>query len=179
MKMMVLNYSSLEDVFGRCVVNKNYKAIIIFATLKDKKDFEEDLFKKYISDCCKTHVVGSLRLTIEKCGTIKFMNGSRLELISLPEKIRGKRCNDVLYDIKVNIYDNNIRHALASIVLPYPYQSDSIYNVYLSNDSSTTDDVNHIELSCSQTENSEELEKFLCSFCVIKEGEYTGKLKSV
>lgn len=147
--MEILNKTSLCDALVRCGDNINYKAIIVFATLADARNFAKEL--------CEFHknsaIPGVDRVFVSSIGgsRINFANGSRIEITVPTASNRAKRCNEIIYDDKVDITNDYIRTLLQRMLVPYRRGAKNIEGC------PTTEEV---------AQYSEELDEFLGSFSI-------------
>lgn len=163
--MEVLNNTSLCEALVRCNDNKNYKAIIAFATLADAKDFARELFELHRD----TSIPGIDRVFVGGIGgsRINFTNGSRIELITLTDNARGKKCNEVIYESGVDITDDRIRGLLQCMLVPYRCGAyESMDGRPLTDASRMIDGLRRYERYKEAAQRSEELDEFLGSFSI-------------
>lgn len=121
--MEILNSESLCNVFMHCNNNSKYMAIIVFRQLNDASECVRALCETHKSEKIPgvdSFVIG--RLCTSK---INFKNGSRIEFITVGETTRGRRCNEILYNIDVDIEDTDTRCSLQQMLVPYRY---GLYN---------------------------------------------------
>lgn len=161
--MKVLNNTSLCEAMVHCNDNKNYKAIIAFATSADAKDCAMELleFHRYNS------IPGIDRVFVSSIGSssINFKNGSRIELITLTDNARGKKCNEVIYESGVDITDGRVRGLLQCMLVPYRCGAyESMDGHPLTDASRMIDGLRQYERYKEATQRSEELDEFLGSF---------------
>ena len=165
--MEVLNNTSLYEALVRCNDNKNYKVIIVFEKLKNALDFAYEL-----SDMQKTvHIPGVDKVFVSKShipSRINFINGSRIELITMTESnIRGRKCNEVIYESGIDITKNGVCGLFRNMLVPY------ICGAYESMDGRPTteaarmiDGLRKYERYKEAAQRSEELDEFLGSFSI-------------
>lgn len=163
--MEVLNSTSLCEALVRCNDNKNYKAIIAFTTRADAKDFVRELLELHRD----TSIPGIDRVFVGGIGDsrINFKNGSRIELITLTDNARGKKCNEVIYESKVDITDDRVRGLLQCMLVPYRCGAyESMDGRPLTDASRMIDGLRRCERYKEAAQRSEELDEFLGSFSI-------------
>lgn len=153
--MEVLTGISLYGAMIRCRDNKNYKAIVVFATLANAKDFTKELAKELCHSCFAPeidNVVVGFRNS-----SVNFKNGSRIELTTLTENARGNKCNEVICESGVDITDDRVRDLLQCMLVPYKCEAYEIMDNHPLGSSKRHEEA---------TQRSEELDEFLQTFSI-------------
>ena len=167
--MEVLNNNSLCEALVRCNDNKNYKAIIAFENLENASDFASEL-----SELHKTaHIPGVDKVLVSKHysipSRINFKNGSRIEVITMDESnIRGgRKCNEVIYEDRIDITNNYVRGLLRSMLVPYRRGAYESMDGHPTTDAARMiDGLRKYERYKEAAQRSEELDEFLGSFSI-------------
>lgn len=98
---------------------------------------------------------------------IDFKNGSRIELITLTDNTRGKKCNEVIYESGVDITDDRVRGLLQCMLVPYRCGAyESMDGRPLTDASRMIDGLRRYERYKEAAQRSEELDEFLGSFSI-------------
>lgn len=163
--MELLSNISLSAALVRCNDNKNYKVIIAFANTEDEIEFAQELaaIRKV------TAIPGINGVFIGGIGgsRINFTNGSRIELITITERARGNRCNEVIYESSIDIEDNRVRSMLQRMLVPYRCGAYESIDGHPTTDAARMiDGLREYERYKEASQRSEELDEFLGSFSI-------------
>lgn len=162
--MEVLNNISLYEALVRCNDNKNYKVVIAFARLSDATNFANELLE--LHKATPIHGVEREFVAGAAGSRINFVNGSRVELITLTPRARSIMCNEVIYDNDVDIDDDRVLNMLHSMLVPYRCEEAESLDNNSSIGYAVSDRLLRYKKIADEAERSEELDEFLGSFSV-------------
>lgn len=115
--MKELTETSLAATMTRCNSCERYDAIIVFRTKRAADNFLGEIAAYHL----KTPLPGVADIyASHNMSQINFTNGSRLEVVGISESLRGRKCNEVLYESAVadqRIFLDVVRH------LEVPYKT--------------------------------------------------------
>ena len=146
----VLTSNSLCDAMLRCGEHGNYKVVIAFARRLEAYRFAKEL-ADYHSE---TPIEGVKSVFVSARGNskINFTNGSRIDVVTVSDRNRGIRCNEVIYDDAI---EGEASFCILRGML-VPYKCGDTEEVNISN--TEIEEIN---------KSSESLDEFLNSFTIV------------
>lgn len=139
--MEALSIQSFADALTRCHDNQHYKVCVVFGSTVTYIPFINELRRCYST----TSIPGVTAVDVRNDNArIMFQNGSCVEMFVLLENQRGRRCNEMLYDDRLDV--DARREILSHMLVPYRNLKDN---------------------SEDQFDEAEELDEFLNGFRIV------------
>lgn len=118
--MEALSIQSFADALTRCHNNQHYKVCVVFGSTVTYIPFINELRRCYST----TSIPGVTTVDVRNDNArIMFQNGSCVEMFVLLENQRGRRCNEMLYDDRLDV--DARREILSHMLVPYRNLKDS------------------------------------------------------
>lgn len=117
-----LNSSTLTEALQRCYNNPNYDLGILFDLMSRKKDFINTMHQ-----LMENGNVPGTKMSQDYGNDdtyIRFVNGSKIEVISCSAKTRGRRYHELLTDIDDITEDE--QRVIGTMIKSYMYSEDDI-----------------------------------------------------
>lgn len=162
--MKELDVETLRDVFIRCSENRAYNAVIVFATLKDAREFSFKLLEHHNID---TSIPGIRRIYTNN-PKIEFINDSKIELVSLSSALSINRCNEIIICRDVDIPNEFIYNTLQDKIVPYMHFERTSERIMERPSERIMERLRRHKQREELLQRSEELDCFLNSFSILE-----------